>query len=191
MAWRPTSFVVDGELDNTTPGWTVGWIRLEGRDEPLRLKLSGNCHPDLAGWKFRIVRTERCPDRDVTVDVNRMATDQSGLIGDMTADQLLRHYDCSTEEFLRSAEEGRPPPTIWRNAVYLEWFSNRNGRVVIQSTRLAVERIGARAFELTADQYLEQARQNQEEMAFFMERIGDALAGSLGDDDVNRSDHEP
>ncbi len=58
MAWRPTEWVLEGELDNTTQGWTIGWIRLQDRDEPLRLKLAGNCHPDLAGWKFRIVRTE-------------------------------------------------------------------------------------------------------------------------------------
>jgi hypothetical protein len=190
MAWRPTGFVVDGELDNTTPGWTVGWIQLKGRDELLRLKLAGNCHPDLAGWKFRIVRTETCPDRDATVDVTNMATDQSGLIGDVTADQMLRHYDCSDEEFLRRTEEGCQPPTTWRKALYLEWFSNRNGRVVIQSTRLVVKRLGARAFELTQDQFLEQARQNQEEIAFFMERLADALSHHSGDDGVTVADNE-
>ncbi len=190
MAWRPTSVVVDGELDNTTLGWTVGWIRLEGRDEPLRLKLAGNCYPDLAGWKFRVVRTETCPDRDATLDVTKMATDQSGLIGDVTADQMLRQYDGSSEEFLRRTKNGCQPPTIWRKALYLEWFSNRNGRVVIQSTRLAVERIGTCAFELTQDQYLEQARQNQEEMAFFIERLADGLSHQSGDDEVTRSDNE-
>lgn len=188
MAWRPTSFVIDGELDNTTRGWTIGWIRLEGRDEPLRLKLAGNCHPDLAGWKFRIVRSEPCPDRDATDDVANMATDQSGLIGDMTADQMLRHCDCSSAEFLRRTAAGCQPPTTWSKALYLEWFSNLNGRVVIQSTRLAAKRTGSRTFELTQEEYLEQARQNQEEMAFFMARLGDALSHSSGDNDLTSSD---
>jgi hypothetical protein len=85
MAWRPTSWVVEGELDNTTQGWTIGWIRLEGRKEPLTLKLLGNCHPDLAGWKFRIVRTEPCPDQEGEPDFSGIATDQSGMIGDITA----------------------------------------------------------------------------------------------------------
>ncbi len=60
MAWRPGAWVLDGELDNTTLRWTTGWIRLQGRDEPLRLKLAGNCHPDLAGWKIKVIRTRRC-----------------------------------------------------------------------------------------------------------------------------------
>ncbi len=181
MAWRPTSWVLDGELDNTTPGWTIGWIRLEGRDEPLRLKLAGNCHPDLAGWKFRIVRSSRCPDREGLPDYSRIATDQSGMIGDVTAGQMLQHYECSTDEFLRLDEAGQRPPTTISKALYLEWFSNRNGRVVIQSTRLAVERIGERAFELTEEQFLEQARTNREEMAFFIEQLGNALGSEPGD----------
>ena len=112
MAWRPTSWVIDGELDNTVRGWTIGWIRLEGRDEPLKLKLAGNCHP-----------------------------------------------------------------------------SHRNGRVVIQSTRLSVERLGERAFELTDEQWTEQAEQNHEEMAFFMHQIGDAL-DRLTTQDADESDSE-
>ena len=49
MAWRPSEWVTDGEIDNTTLGWTVGCVKIQGRDDPLRLKLAGNCHPDLGG----------------------------------------------------------------------------------------------------------------------------------------------
>jgi hypothetical protein len=182
MAWRPTDGVLEGELDNTTLGWTIGWIRLRGRDEPLQLKLAGNCHPDLAGWKFRIVRTDPIPEWAEAPDYDGIATDQSGTIGDVTADQVLQHYECSTDEFLRRLHAGDRPPTTLRKALYLEWFSIRNGRVVIQDTRLGVERIGQRAFELTEQQWVEQARQNQEEMGFFMHQLGDALS------EMNRSD---
>lgn len=44
MAWRPSEWVLEGELDNTQRGWTIGWVRIQGRDEPLKLKLAGNCH---------------------------------------------------------------------------------------------------------------------------------------------------
>jgi hypothetical protein len=182
MAWRPSDWVLEGELDNTTPGWTTGWIRLEGKADPLTLKLAGNCHPDLAGWKFRIVRTEPSPDRVEPLDYSGIATDQSGTIGDVTADQRLYHYECTTEQFLQLCREGKRPPTTLRPALYLEWFSHRNGRVVIQSTRLAVERLGERAFELTEEQWLEQAKQNQEEMAFFMHQIADALEHNMPPD---------
>ena len=175
MAWRPSDWVLDGELDNTTPGWTVGWIRLQGRDEPLQLKLAGNCHPDLAGWKFRIVRTDPIPEWVGAMDYSGIATDQSGSIGDVTADQMLRHYECSCDEFVQRLHVGNPPPTTLRKSLYLEWFSNRNGRVVIQCTRLAVERQGEQTFELTEEQCREQAKSNNEEMSFFLHQFGDAL----------------
>ncbi len=72
-------------------------------------------------------------------------------------------------------DEGDPPPTTLRKSLYLEWFSNRNGRVVIQSTRLAVQRLGARAFELTQQQWDEQAKRNRAEMGYFMHALGDTL----------------
>jgi hypothetical protein len=181
MAWRPTEWVLEGELDNTTQGWTVGWIRLQDRDEPLRLKLAGNCHPDLAGWKFRIVRTDPSAEPPRAPNYDGIATDQSGTIGDMTADQVLQHFDCSIDEFLKLHREGNPPPTTLRKALYLEWYSNRNGRVVIQSTRLSVERIGERAFELSDEAWAEQAKQNQEEIQYFMHQLSDALENNAAD----------
>jgi hypothetical protein len=189
MAWRPSDWVIEGELDNTTPGWTIGWLRLRDRDEPLRLKLVGNCHPDLAGWKFRIVRTDPIPD---WVGPNRytdIATDQSGTIGDMTADQMLQHYECSADEFVEKTYAGNRPPTTLRKSLYLEWYSLKNGRVVIQCTRLAVERIGERSFELTEGEWIEQAKQNSEEINYFMHQLGDALREnypSQGDSDVKQ-----
>jgi hypothetical protein len=182
MAWRPANWVLGGELDNTRRDWTIGWIRLLDREEPLRLKLAGNCHPDLAGWRFRIVRPEPLPPWTKPADYEGIATDQSGTIGDVTADQMLHHYECSDNEFVRLLRDGRQPPTTLRKALYFEWFSHRNGRVVIQSTRLEVERLGERAFELTEDEWHEQAKYNQQEMHFFMEQLGDALAQQPRDD---------
>jgi hypothetical protein len=65
----------------------------------------------------------------------------------------------------------------------LEWFSNHNGRVVIQITRLEVQRIGERAFELCIEQWKEQHRQNQQEMNFCMTQIRDALENQPPDSD--------
>jgi hypothetical protein len=151
MAWRISDLVVDGELDNTVKGCVSGWLRLVGRDEPVRLELSGNCRPDLAGWRFRIVRLEPIPKWAEPVDLDRFATEQIGEAGDILADQILRHYDCPVEELLARIRAGEPPPTDLRPALYLEWYSGSNGRVVIQDTRLGVERLGQRTFELTAE----------------------------------------
>ena len=176
MAWRPSEWVTAGEIDNTTLGWTVGWIKIGGREEPLRLKLVGNCHPDLAGWKFKVVRTEPIPDwAEPLCHLDSIATDQSGHVGDVTADQDIKHFECSDKEFVNRSYAGEQPPTVWRKALYLEWFSNRNGRCVIQSTRLAVERIGERAFELTEEEWAEQAKRIADELGHFMLQVTDAL----------------
>ncbi len=94
---------------------------------------------------------------------------------------MLKHFDCSIDEFLTRHRAGNPPPTTLRKALYLEWYSHRNGRVVIQTTRLAVERIGERAFELTDAEWSEQAKQNQEEIQYFMHQLSDALENNPPD----------
>ncbi|WP_372721130.1 hypothetical protein [Novipirellula sp.] len=186
IAWRPTHLVEGGELDNTQLGWTVGWLQLEGFTERMQLKLSGNCHPDLAGWKFRIHRESPELDRgfggDDPPDYSGISLDQSGVVGDITADQVIKHHEIPTEELLRRLRAGEKPPFTLRKCLYLEWFSNLNGRVVVQSTRLIVERLGEQAFELTESQWREQISQNQEEMNFFMMQLGDALGNAVPDD---------
>ena len=187
MAWRPTHLVRAGELDNTQLGWTIGWLELDGWDERLELKLVGNCHPDLAGWKFRIKRTmpalQRDIDDDTSVDhTSVIKRDQSGHVGDITAEQMIKHFDIPDNELANRLMAGEKPPFQWSKCLYLEWFSNHNGRVVVQSTRLAVERIGERAFELTEEQCQQQHQQNRTEMDFFMTQLGDAIAKSEDSD---------
>ena len=186
MAWRPSDWVIEGELDNTTQGWTTGWILIGQPDDPIKLslKLAGNCHPDLAGWKFKIVRIDPRPDWAEPLScLDSFSTNQSGHVGDITADQTLKHFECSTEEFIRRSNLGEPPPTTWRKALYLEWFSHTNGRIVIQSTSLTVERQGERAFQLSDQQWEAQQKQNAEEINFFMTQLGDALENDTPDSD--------
>lgn len=184
MAWRPERIVKAGQLDNTTLGWTVGWLELDGIDQRLQLKLAGNCHPDLAGWKFNIHRVE--PERrddEASPDYSGISLDQSGHVGDITADQMIKHHDIPDGELVRRLMAGEKPPFAWRKCLYLEWYSNANGRVVIQSTRLEVERIGQRAFELTEEQWKEQSLHNADELGHFMTQLGEAIEErETGDD---------
>jgi hypothetical protein len=184
MAWRLGDWLLEGELDNSILGWTTGWLRIRGIEKPLQLKLAGNCHPDLAGWKFEIIRTEAIPDWVEPLNhLESIAVDQSGIVGDITADQTLKQFECSVEEFLEQTRAGNPPPTTLEKALYLEWYSNKNGRVVVQSTRLAVRRLGDRAFELTDEQWAQQSRHNSEEMSHFMLQLGDAIENQEGSDE--------
>lgn len=139
MAWRPEHLVQSGKFDNTTLGWTIGWLALDGIDERMQIKLAGNCHPDLAGWKFRILRVEaELPEGDTKPDDSGISLDQSGHVGDITADQMIKHHDIPNDELVRRLMAGEKPPFTWRKCLYFEWYSNANGRVVIQSTRLEV-----------------------------------------------------
>ena len=186
MAWRPAHLVQAGELDNTQLGWTTGWLELDGFEHRLELKLAGNCHPDLAGWKFRIKRKTPALKRDIDGDSPSdygISVDQSGHVGDITADQMVKQFDIPDKELAERLMAGEKPSFEWAKCLYLEWFSNRNGRVVIQSTRLEVERFGDRAFELTEQQWQEQRQQNRNEMGFFMTQIGDALESNEAEDE--------
>ena len=40
MTWRPTEFLIEGELDNTTPGRIAGWMRFAGMDNKVALDLA-------------------------------------------------------------------------------------------------------------------------------------------------------
>ena len=91
MAWRIEQLVIAGELDNTQLGWTVGWLELKGISERLQLKLAGNCHSDLAGWRFRIKRIEPELDKDYygedPPNYETIGRDQSGHVGDALEQQ--------------------------------------------------------------------------------------------------------
>lgn len=164
MALRIAHLVVEGEIDNTVKGCVTGWIRLRDRVELLRLDLRGDCHPDLAGWRFRIQRLRDVPKWAEPVDASGLTNGQVGQAGDITADQVLRDFDCPVEEFLARKRAGEPVPETLRKALYLEWYSRSNGRVVIQDTRLGVERVGQRSFELTEDDLRRKREEAEQEI---------------------------
>jgi len=183
MAWRPTHLVVGGELDNTRRGRVTGWLQLEGREQPLQLALEGNCHPDLAGWRFQIVRLEPVPGwEEKTAVPEFIATEQSGKVGDITADMTIRHFDCPFEEFLTRRKLGEPVPEELRKCLYLEWYSSSNGRVVIQCTRLGVKRLGGQAFELSEKEFHEGLGHNEQAHHQWLQDLGAAVA-ELDDSD--------
>lgn len=182
MAWRPTSLVLGGELDNTRRGRVTGWIELEGREQPLRLNLNGNCHGDLAGWRFQIVRLEPVPAWEEPSTLQGISTQQTGKVGDITADMTVRYFDCPIEEFLMRRKLGEPVPEEMRKCLYLEWYSSQNGRVVIQCTRLGVNRLGKQAFILSEEEYEQGLQANERAHGDWLHERGDAVA------DLNEGD---
>jgi len=139
MAWRISESVLSGRLDFTDRGKVTGTLAVEGRAEPVRLVLEGLPWADLAGHRLAFERKSGCP---VPIDEG-FASEQSGSVGDMTASRKVRRTDHPAEAIVEppSAEV----PWTWENCLYLEWYSERNGRVVFRSTEfaLSLEPVGA------------------------------------------------
>ncbi|MFO1498186.1 MAG: hypothetical protein U1G07_07305 [Verrucomicrobiota bacterium] len=173
MPWRIGEQVTWGELDNRTIGRVTGIIVLTGRAEPLRLSLQGNPWPDWAGCVLRVKNPVPKPG-----DLQGLAPEQEGVCGDMTASRKVRIPPELIREWLEKGAPGKDS-LPWGNSVYLEWFSERNGRVVVESTRYEVE-ISERAWTLTEEQEREQRLQNVQAMNQFMDSLVGEAAQPLG-----------
>ena len=168
MAWRIHDHVVEGEIDNTVKGRVTGWLRIVGEPKMLQLDLGGNCHPDLAGWRFRIERIRPVAGEARGVEgMESFSADQIGDAGDITYCQVVQQFDCPVEEYLRRRRMGEKVPDYWRRALYLEWYSDCNGRVVVQDTRLAAVTVGKRAFEMTYEDFIRQDSEAREQLEEF------------------------
>ena len=166
MAWRIDEAVTRGEIDNTVEGRTTGRIWLAGRDEPLVLVLDGDCWRDLAGTRLRFEN----PSPVAVPDSAALDLDQSGIVGDMTASRKNKFPTVGEDEFNRLYQSQSEIPHEWRNTLYLEWFSEINGRVVIESSTYSME-ISPHEWEMDADAEEAQKLANLNAMRDFMTQV--------------------
>lgn len=184
MAWRIDEQVVRGEIDSRRKGYVTGRIWLSGRDEPVELDLAGNPWADLAGHTLRFRNPQPKPGLP-----DGFAIRQEGVVGDITASRKVKVPDCSEEEFIKCYEERRPFPWHWANSLYLEWFSQANGRVVIESGSYEMEIDTEPAWTMDAEEEQAQHLRNAGALTDFMNRLGAivAEAGEDFDDDAPQS----
>lgn len=173
MAWRIDEQVIRGEIDNRTPGKVRGQLWLLGRDEPIRLELEGNPWRDLAGHLLRF--TNPAPKAGPP---ERLAAEQSGVVGDITASRKVKVPDISMDELMECYRKKEPFPWHWGNSLYLEWFSQRNGRVVIETTDFTLELDDTAAWTMSEEEELDQRRANEAAMTGFMDRMLLAAGGA-------------
>ncbi|MEM1354993.1 MAG: hypothetical protein AAGH88_08930 [Planctomycetota bacterium] len=122
MAWRPSSYLIEGELDNTAPGRVTGWMIFKGLEKRVTFDLAGDFHRDIRGAKLRLFGDgERADTNEAAAYLHGMSRHQTGQAGDITAGRAPQDY-------------GDYP--------YIEWYGQHNGRVVIELDRDAVEVIG-------------------------------------------------
>ncbi|OUW18348.1 MAG: hypothetical protein CBD18_02905 [Opitutales bacterium TMED158] len=167
MAWRMDSYVMKGEIQNLAPGKVSGLIWLKGLNKPLELKLTGNCYRDLAG--ARLCFENPHPEEG---DYTGLDIRQDGVVGDMTASKKVKIL-LDDDENCAGHTPGGHPYAIG-NCLYLEWFSNRNGRVLIESTDYKWE-ITLPEWNLSESEESAQRIKNQQAMFDFMDQLALAI----------------
>ncbi|MCD6049027.1 MAG: hypothetical protein K0Q55_430 [Verrucomicrobia bacterium] len=171
MAWRIDENVVRGEVDNRVKGTVTGRVWIAGAAEPLVLKLKGNAHSDLAGCFLRF--TNKQPAVPLRKDAT-IFNPQDGVIGDLTASRKVKVYEVSLTEATEMIERGEKPPEHMANCLYLEWFSARNGRMVIESADYALE-ISAPEWRMTPEEEANRSREAAANFSGYMEEFNRLL----------------
>lgn len=185
MAWRIDEAVVRGEIDNRTRGRVTGRIWFIGQTEPVELNLTGNGWRDLAGRRLEFTNPDPKPG-----DLGRFAMVQKGTAGDITASRKVKVPDIPMDQIGEYYAARKPFPWHWGNSLYLEWFSETNGRVVIESAGFDLKIVGEPAWEMTLEEEEAQRRANGEAMTGFMERLSRAMAEPT-EDDCDDEDEKP
>ena len=171
MAFRIHDSVVRGEIDNRTKGLVRGTIWMKGRPEPITLDLKGNAHPDLAGCLLTFKNPGACV---VHPNLESLASTQCGAVGDMTAARKEHVFGVASDVAYAMLERNEIPPEHIANVLYLEWFSQSNGRIVIETTDYNLT-ISAHEWKLTSDEDAERAEDVRQAMIEFLNRLTDSI----------------
>jgi hypothetical protein len=121
MAWRPNEQFICGELDNSEPGRITGWIKFAGMKDDIAFDLEGDFHRDIRGSKIRLKGDGQLQDQAKAAKyMEGFCILQTGVAGDMTAGLPPHDY-------------GQP------GEGYIEWYSDDNGRVVLEFSSDQIE----------------------------------------------------
>jgi hypothetical protein len=165
VAWRIDEAVERGEINNTVEGKTTGLLWILGREQPVALDLTGDCWRDLAGTRLSF--RNPVPKPQANMDLSPV---QKGVVGDMTASRKNKVPLVSDEEFAAMYAARQQIPYCWKNTLYLEWFSEANGRVVIETCDFELE-LSERVWEMDDDAEEAQKLANMQAMRDFMNNL--------------------
>ena len=185
MAWRIDKSVVRGEIDSRRKGCVTGRIWLAGRAEPLELELQGNPLRDLAGCRLTFDNPNPGPGQPVD-----LTPQQRGIVGDMTASRKVRVFDVPVKEALAMSKIGIKPPEHLANSLYLEWYGDANGRVVIESADFRLS-ITEPAWKMSAQEQKEQCRANASAIGRWLERLSNAIDADQQRKEIETSPGKP
>jgi hypothetical protein len=160
MAWRPTRFLIEGELDNTVPGKITGWMRFAGKKEKIIFDLRGNFHRDIRGTRIYLRGDAQENEQNAQAYMSGFLEKQQGHAGDITA--------------------GLYPYDYVKGRCYIEWYSEDNGRVVLELDQDQLEIIGV---PVPVDQSEPVSRQEQDRnMMDFMRNMAQEYKSNIEGD---------
>ncbi len=148
MAWRPSEQLIEGELDNTIRGKVTGWMKFAGKKDRVEFNLTGEFHRDIRGAKVRLTGQGVLRKGEM----QGFASLQTGRVGDMTAGL---------------------PPRDYVSTPYFEWYSEENGRVVIELDAENIEILTPPIPWIESDPI--DRREQEKLMQGFIQKMGDAL----------------
>jgi hypothetical protein len=167
MAWRIEEHVARGELDCRVRGRVTGRFWWHGQAAPFTLELEGRPWRDLAGCLLRFTNSQARAG-----DATGLVLTQRGVIGDLTASRKIKVPDCSMDELMEYYKRREPFPWHWGNSLYLEWFGEQNGRVVVEAAHYTLELATATpTWVMTEAEEAEQRQLNGRAMTDFMQRL--------------------
>jgi predicted nuclease with RNAse H fold len=184
MAWRLDKAVVRGEIDNRIKGTVTGKIWLVGVDAPIELQLEGNCWRDMAGCLFTFTNPEPQKPDDEHTNLN---LHQGGLVGDMTASRKVRVLEIPVKDAYMMRKRGGTPPEHMGNCIYLEWYSDFNGRVVIESVDYQFG-ISEPSWLMSEEEEVEQRKANGEAIVKWMERLTGAVSAAQRREEIDAAE---
>lgn len=158
MAWRIAKYISSGELDNRQKDLVTGQIWLSGKAAPIHLELRGNFLRDLAGCKITFENRDAIASDSINLDIL-----QIGLTGDITASRKVNVVPQSEDQAVRAQKA---------NALYIEWFCETNGRVVIEALDYKLA-ISSPVWTMSADEERIQMEANRESFRQWLEHLGE------------------
>ena len=152
MAWRPTQYLKEGELDNTVLDKVTGWMQFAGMKERVTFELEGAFHRDIRGTGIHLKAEGRDDDPAAEKYMETFSARQTGKVGDITAGL---------------------PPQDYSTYPYVEWYGDDNGRVVLEFDASQIEVIGT-PLPFAEQEPVSRAQQHRN-MAEFMTQLAQGL----------------
>jgi len=170
MAYRIHNSITSGEFDFRVKGKITGHLDVLGSDVPVQVDLEGYPTSDLVGLLIRFQN----PDADSPLP-RPLHPVQQGRAGELTASRKHPILDCPIEEAWDLGMHGLPVPEHMANILYLEWFSDHNGRVVLEVPEAKIEIEGLPVWRMTPEEIRRQQPDMSEQLEDFMRLLEESF----------------